>query len=217
MELNLTKHMKKLLLPLLSLLILLPSADARFWTNKEGNSFEGELVEVKDNAVTIRRTRDRIKFTVNVADLSQGDQEYLKELAEKKKLEEDKKAEEEASKNKTKSSKNKIPTTKEEFAKWMVGTEWAVTQTTIATGANTRRTLRFYPDGVGRFQFGGSEWEKNLKADENDYSVLSENSLLWGDWRWKIVFDKKFKTFTGKAANSKAICSGKLVERFLKL
>ena len=112
--------MKKILLPILSLLIFLTNVDARFWTNKEGKSFEGEFVELKDNAVVIRRSRDRIKFTVNVADLSQGDQEYIKELEEKKK------AEEEASKNKPKSSKNKLPKTKEEFVKWVVGTEWVI-------------------------------------------------------------------------------------------
>jgi predicted phosphodiesterase len=77
--------MKKLLLPLLSLLIiLLSNADARFWTNTEGKQFEGELVEVKGNAVTIRRTRDRIKFTVPIAGLSQEDQEYLKKLEAEK-------------------------------------------------------------------------------------------------------------------------------------
>jgi len=86
--------MKKIILPLLFLLIFLPNADARFWTNKEGKTFEGELVELKDNAVVIRRARDRIKFTVNSADLSQEDQDYLKDLKEKKKDEEKRKAEE---------------------------------------------------------------------------------------------------------------------------
>jgi len=209
--------MKKILLPILSLLIFLPNVDARFWTNKEGKAFEGELVEVKDNAITIRRTRDRIKFTVNVADLSQGDQDYLKELAEEKKLEEEKKAEERANKNKPKTSKVALPKTKEELAKWIIGTEWAHSQQTIGTEKTGRRTLRFYPDGDVRFQFGVLEWEKNLQFNENEYTVLSENSILWGGFGWTIVFDKKFKTFTGKTADKKMKCTGELVERFLKL
>jgi len=76
-ELNLSKSMKKLLLPLLSLLILASNVDGRFWTNKEGNSFEGDFVEVDNNAVTIRRSTDSIKFTMNISDLSEADQAYL--------------------------------------------------------------------------------------------------------------------------------------------
>jgi len=100
--------MKKIILILPFLFILLPNVDARFWTNKEGKAFEGELVEVKDNAITIRRTRDRIKFTVNVADLSQGDQEYIKELEEKKKVEEQKIAEEKLKRNRIKINLNPL-------------------------------------------------------------------------------------------------------------
>jgi len=112
--------MKKLILSLLFFLILLSSADARFWTNKEGKSFEGELVEVKDNAVTIRRARDRIKFTVPIKDLSQEDQDYLAKLGVEKK------AEEEANKKESKSSENELPTTKDELRKWLEGTEWSI-------------------------------------------------------------------------------------------
>jgi len=200
----------KLILPILSLLIFLPNVDARFWTNKEGKTFEGELVEVKDNAITIRRTRDRIKFTVNAADLSQGDQDYLKELDEKKK------AEELTSKNKTKSSKVALPKTKEDFAVWLVGTEWGMPLLTIATEQKGRRTLRFHTDEKVQYQFGVLEWQKNLKFSETQYTVLTENSLLWGGLGWTIVFDKRFKTFKGISADKKMECTGVLVERFMQ-
>ena len=69
--------MKKLLLLLLSLLILLTNADARFWTNKEGGGFEGELVELKGSNAVIKRNSDGKIFQVSIADLSFDDQKYL--------------------------------------------------------------------------------------------------------------------------------------------
>ena len=75
--------MKKLILPLLSLLVLLSNVDARFWTNNEGRSFEGELVSVEDNSVTIRRASDRRKFTMPIKDLSKADQDYIQKMESK--------------------------------------------------------------------------------------------------------------------------------------
>ena len=200
--------MKKLILPLLSLLILLSNVDARFWTNKEGKRFEGEFVEVKDNAVTIRRTRDRIKFTVPIKDLSQGDQDYLT------KLEEEKQAEEESKKEKPKSSKDKLPTSEKDLAKWIVGTEWAMTQVTTASGLNVRRARRFHPRGIMLSQYKTLSWEKSLPIIEEEYSILSENSIQFSKFGWIVVFDKKFKTFTGKSANGLITCTGTFVTRF---
>jgi len=92
--------MKKIIFSiLLFFLLYLTISDARFWTNKEGKSFEGELVEIKDNAITIRRTSDRIKFTVNAADLSQTDQDYLTKIKEDNKNAEEKKRTEEKNKS----------------------------------------------------------------------------------------------------------------------
>jgi len=200
--------MKKRILPLLSFLILLPNIYGRFWTNQAGKSFEGDLVEVKDNAVTIRRKSDRIKFTVNVSDLSQGDQDYLKELQEKKKTEE------ETKKKKPVSSKNKLPTSEKDLAKWIVGTEWAMTQITTASGLNVRRARRFHPRGIILSQYKTLSWEKNLPIIEEEYSILSENSIQFSKFGWIIVFDKKFKTFTGKSANGLITCTGTFVTRF---
>jgi len=210
-----TGIMKKIILPLLSLLLLASTADARFWANQEGISFEGELVEVIDNAVTIRRTSDRRKFTVNIKDLSQDDQDYLKKLAEEKKLEEEKKAEEEAKNMKPKSSKEKLPTSEKRLAKWLVGTEWTIMQGKLDSGAGGAVVRRFYRDGLMQFQDGISEWNKNLKFQEDKYHILSENSIEYGGLRWIIVFDEKFETFTGvQRADETKTCVGKFVIRF---
>ena len=107
--------MKKLILPLLSLLILVTNADGRIWTNQHGRTFEGEFIESKDDQVTIRRAFDRIIFTMLIKDLSDADQGYLTKLEEEKK----KKEEEER-----KSSDDYVPTTQEELAEWIIGTEW---------------------------------------------------------------------------------------------
>ena len=107
--------MKKLVLPLLLLFILLSTADGRFWTNQKGKSFEGEFIEADDNNVIIRRSSDRIIFTMLIKDLSDADQGYLTKLEEEKK----KKEEEER-----KSSDDYVPTTQEELAEWIIGTEW---------------------------------------------------------------------------------------------
>ena len=205
----------KLILPILSLLIFLPNVDARFWTNKEGKSFEGELVELKGNAVVIRRARDRIKFTVNVVDLSQGDQEYLKELGEEKKLEVEKKAEEEAKKKKLISPKDKLPTSEKRLARWLVGTEWGTKQGDLNSGGGGAVVRRFYRDGVMRYQDGISEWNKNLAFKEHKYTVLSKNSIEYGGLGWIIVFDEKFEAFTGKPRVDKTkTCTGTFVTRF---
>ena len=74
--------MKKLILPILSLLLLLSIADARIWTNKKGQSFEGAFVESKDNTIVISRAPDGLNFTVPIKDLSDEDQKYLKDLLE---------------------------------------------------------------------------------------------------------------------------------------
>jgi len=200
--------MKQILLPILSLLIFLPNVDARFWTNKDGKSFEGELVEVKDNAITIRRTSDRIKFTVNAADLSQGDQDYLKELEEKKM------AEEEAEKEKPIDPKDKLPTSKNRFAKWLEGTEWSMTQITTASGLHVRRVRRFNPRGVMLSQLKTLSWSEGLEIITDKYSVLSKNSIQFGGLGWILVFDEKYETFTGKSADGKVTCEGTFVTRF---
>jgi len=209
--------MKRLILPLLSFLILLSSADARFWTNKDGKSFEGELVEVRGNAVTIRRTRDRIKFTVNAADLSQGDQEYLKELEEKKKAEEKAKVEASASKNKPKSPKDKLPTSEKQFAKWIVGTEWATRQGDLDGGASGAIGVRrFYPDGVMIYQYGTSKWTKGA-ADESQskYTITDVDTIqLTARYKFTLKFHTNFKSFEGRSKITKNSVKGELMGRF---
>ena len=54
------------------------------WTNRNGQSFEGELLSVADNSVTIRRSSDRKKFTMKIADLSEEHQIYLNKLIKDK-------------------------------------------------------------------------------------------------------------------------------------
>jgi len=166
--------MKRILLPILSLLIFLPNVDARFWTNKDGKEF----------------------------DLSQEDQEYLKELEEKKKTEEEKKR-----------LKDGLPKTKEELAKWIVGTEWNLKE----GKAESKMVRRFLPDGVMLFQSKILKWDKSRAPEIVKYRILSENSIVYGTAGWTIVFDKKLKTFKGKASNGTMSCTGKLVDRFLKL
>jgi len=197
--------MKKLILPLISLLILLPNIYARFWTNKEGKSFEGELVEVKDNAVTIRRTRDRIKFTVNAADLSQGDQDYLKELAEEKK------AEAEAKKEKPKSSKDKLPTSEKQLAKWLVGTVWLATQYGVKGNSVETNLRRFDKDGVqSKKPARGDKFTPYCK-----YIVLNSNTIQYGLRKYTVKFDSEYLTFEGKSDKGARTIKGKrIVEMF---
>jgi len=209
--------MKKLILPLLALLIFLPNVDARFWTNKEGKSFEGDLVDVKGNAVTIRRKSDRIKFTVNAADLSQGDQDYLKGLEEKKKAEEKIKAEEAANKIKPKSSKEDLPTSEKEFVKWIVGTEWATRQGDLDGGASGASGVRrFYPDGVMIYQYGTSKWTKGA-ADESQskYTITDVDTIqLTARYKFTLKFDTNFKSFEGRSKITKNSVKGELMGRF---
>jgi len=194
----------KLILPLLSLLIFLPNVDARFWTNKEGKTFEGDLVEVKDNAITIRRKSDRRKFTLNVADLSQGDQEYLT------KLEEDKKSEAEAKKEKSMSPKDRLPTSEKQLAKWIVGTEWLVNESTSHGGV---KVIRFLPDGNLGMQFKTKIWSEQIPTQVRRYTVFSRNSVKYGLANYVATFNKDFTTMTLVNAVG-GTGDGKLLGRF---
>ena len=62
-------------------LLVAPSAFAkeRTWSNSRGNSFVGELISQTDGEVTIRRSSDQKEFSVPIQELSQEDQDYLKQ------------------------------------------------------------------------------------------------------------------------------------------
>jgi len=189
--------MKKIILPLLSILIFLPNVDARFWTNKEGKSFEGELVEVKDNAVTIRRASDRIKFTVNVADLSQGDQEYLKKLEE----DED---------NKNESSDVSLPSTPKELAKWLAGTEWRLTED------DQDKAIRFLSESMTETQQNTKKWDKKLPGNIKSYKIESANSIKFSINKNSVAtFNKDFTQMTYISSKGKT-GRGKLISRFIE-
>ena len=168
--------MKKLILPLLSLLILLSHADARFWTNRDGRNFEGELVEVKDNAVTIRRATDRRKFTMPITNLSNADQDYLNKLQENKDVE---------------NVNDSLPKTKADLEKWIIGTEWEIDDTIDGEKIKyirrfgNKRALGFKKPNQKKFG-----WNPNSK-----YSVLSPNTIEFGVKKRVAVFDSKYKKF----------------------
>jgi len=202
--------MKKIIpIPILCFLIFLPNVDARFWTNKEGKTFEGELVEVKDNAITIRRTSDRIKFTVNAADLSQGDQDYLKELKEKKKAEEKIKTEEASNKIKPKSSTKRLPSNDKDLSKWLAGTEWRVQEST----ANGDKVIRFLPDGKLGMQLNTKKWSEQIPTQDRRYTVFNRNSVKYGGGGYIATFNKDFTTMTLLNADGKT-GGGELIGRF---
>ena len=69
--------MNRLILHLLTLLLLLPNAEGRIWTNLAGQTFEGILIETDARSAIIRRTVDRQKFTMPIRNLSSADQAYL--------------------------------------------------------------------------------------------------------------------------------------------
>ena len=201
--------MKKIILSILSLLIFLSNADARYWTNQEGRIFEGDLVEADDNSVTIRRTSDRRKFTLNLADLSQGDQDYLKELAEKKKLEEQKKAEAEAKKKKPTSSKDRLPTSEKKLAEWLVGTEW------VTTGSQ-RWIRRFYKDGRMKFQSQHKWVDSEKDTRQCKYQVMDKRTVYisTGIREFTIIFDGRYKSFKSKSKEKDFEIEGELKGRF---
>jgi len=169
--------MKRLILPFLSLLILLSYADGRTWTNQAGQSFEGELVEVTDKAVTIRRQSDRRKFTMPINDLSGTDQDYLKEIEKQKKNEDEKKR---------KSSKDYVPTTPEELAEWLIGTEWYLLD------PKEEKVAHFLPDGVMAQQLNTKKWDKKTPAVNRKYNILSANSIKYGVLNYTATFSKNF-------------------------
>ncbi|NQX01759.1 hypothetical protein HQ447_13975 [bacterium] len=77
------EEMLKLSVLLTVCLLVAPSAFAkeRTWTNSRGDSFVGELLSQNDNEVTIRRASDQKEFSVPIQQLTQEDQDYLKQLS----------------------------------------------------------------------------------------------------------------------------------------
>jgi len=159
--------MKKIILPLLSLLLLASNVDARFWTNQSGRTFEGDFVEIDDNAVTIRRKSDRRKFTMPIKDLSQADQDYIKKLQEKD---------------------DGLPHNQGELMNWIVGTVWEIKP-------YVGDTLRCFGKNSVVYVYDRSK--KNTLSKKGKYTVLSKNSLVYGPFRNKITFDDEFSSFTG--------------------
>ena len=104
--------MNKVLLILLSV-SLWSSAEVRTWTTGEGGkTIRAEFVKSSDGKVTIRRSRDRKVFTIQLTILSEADQEWVKaKLVEME--------EAEAAKN------GKVAT--DEFAKLLTG-DWERTE-----------------------------------------------------------------------------------------
>lgn len=55
--------------------------DARTWTHQDGRTFEGELIGYEDEVAVIRRDSDQQEFEVNIAVLSEPDQEFARNNA----------------------------------------------------------------------------------------------------------------------------------------
>ncbi len=70
------------------LALSLHAAEARKWANKEGNSFEGELVSANKTEVEIIRDTDRKKFTIERSTLSDSDNKHIDEHLASVELEE---------------------------------------------------------------------------------------------------------------------------------
>ena len=190
--------MKKLVLPLLLLFILLSTADGRFWTNQKGKSFEGEFIEADDNNVTIRRSSDRIKFTMLIKDLSDADQDYLTKLEEEKK----KKEEEER-----KSSDDYVPTTQEELAEWIIGTEWYMKDD------DEEKVVRFFQAGTMRQQTKIDKWNNKFPGNDRKYTILSANSIKFAKTNNIGTFNGDFTRMTYESLKGKS-GRAKLLGRF---
>jgi hypothetical protein len=76
------RGMLKSLVLLAVCLLFAPSAFAkeRTWTKSRGGSFVGEFLSQNDSEVTIRRASDRKEFSIPILQLTQEDQDHLKEL-----------------------------------------------------------------------------------------------------------------------------------------
>lgn len=64
---------------LLSVFSVVITAPARTWTNSEGKSLEAELVQVKDDLVYLRLDKKGKIYPLQISQLSQADQEYIRQ------------------------------------------------------------------------------------------------------------------------------------------
>ena len=78
------KHMKKLILPILFLLITLPHTEARLWIGQDGRVIEGDLIDADDHNVSIRKMPERTKLTIRIANFSEAGRYYIKKFVQKK-------------------------------------------------------------------------------------------------------------------------------------
>ena len=73
--------MKSIICPLL-LFAFLSIGHAYKFTSSEGAKFDGELIRVRSDSVTVKRTTDNIEFTLNKSRFSLEDQEYFEAWAD---------------------------------------------------------------------------------------------------------------------------------------
>ena len=74
--------MKPYFIPLL-LLALTSSMSGRTWTSSDGKTLEADFVSTDGNSVTLKRARDGKDFTIPLDRLSEEDQVFVREEAEK--------------------------------------------------------------------------------------------------------------------------------------
>jgi len=76
--------MKKILLLLIGLSTLSSNLCARIWTNTQGQSFEGDIIEFDSKTAKIKRSTDQRVFSISINDLSEPDREYINGASQEK-------------------------------------------------------------------------------------------------------------------------------------
>jgi len=79
-----------------------------------------------------------------------------------------------------------LPGSKEELAKWLVGTEWILRQ------KDAEKIVRFYSKGKMQKQPKAHKWNTTYPGNHDKYKVLSGNSIQFGKTKNIGTFNKDF-------------------------
>lgn len=72
----------KILIAFFLLIVPLIAAESRTWTNSEGKKIKAELVSATDDSVTLKMKRNNKTYVLKLADLSEPDQQFIKDWTE---------------------------------------------------------------------------------------------------------------------------------------
>ncbi|MEM6885224.1 MAG: hypothetical protein AAF571_09345 [Verrucomicrobiota bacterium] len=107
-----------------------------------------------------------------------------------------------------------LPMTKEEFANWIVGTEWSDRFRYESRDSGKGVVRRFAADGIMYFQKETRKWDEENFIYKGRYEIIDKNTIQFGPYKWSATLSEDFKKYKGTSQEQNGEVKGKFVRRF---